>query len=202
MATVRIQDIAVLTKISPGNLTYHYKTKKDLMKAVLNFLREIQKESFPPQFVIEADSWIDLIQTYLRFQVQFRFFYRDILEITNILPESRIYYKNQIEEVINFNVKGFQLAVNQGYMIPEPHEKHYEVLAANTWAIINSWLTVREVLGEKKISLPRGAKGILELLYPYLTIKGKEFYHQAKEQIHTLVYTEMYRKEELTPHNP
>jgi len=31
VANVRVQDIAVTASISPGNLTYHYKTKKDLM---------------------------------------------------------------------------------------------------------------------------------------------------------------------------
>ena len=31
VSNVRVQDIAVAAGISPGNLTYHYKTKKDLM---------------------------------------------------------------------------------------------------------------------------------------------------------------------------
>ena len=35
VSNVRLQDIAKEVGISPGNLTYHYKTKKDLLGAVL-----------------------------------------------------------------------------------------------------------------------------------------------------------------------
>jgi len=97
VANVRVQDIAIATNISPGNLTYHYKTKKDLMVTVLDYMKRLQKEMFPYQYVIEAPNWIELVQTYLRFQIQFRFFYRDILEISNLVPESKKQYGKQIE---------------------------------------------------------------------------------------------------------
>ena len=74
VANVRVQDIAIAANISPGNLTYHYKTKKDLMVAVLQYMKTLQKDMFPYQSVIEAPTWIELVQTYLRFQIQFRFF--------------------------------------------------------------------------------------------------------------------------------
>ena len=35
LANVRLQDIAEYNNISPGNLTYHYKTKKDLMDYII-----------------------------------------------------------------------------------------------------------------------------------------------------------------------
>ena len=35
VSNVRLQDIAKKSGISPGNLSYHYSTKKDLMSAVL-----------------------------------------------------------------------------------------------------------------------------------------------------------------------
>ena len=196
VANVRVQDIAVTANISPGNLTYHYKTKKDLMVAVLKYMKTVQKEMFPYQSVIEAQDWIVLVQTYLRFQIQFRFFYRDILEISNLVPESRIQYAKQIESVINFNKNGIYLSVGKGFMIPEPHEGHYQVLATNSWAILNSWLTVREVLGEEVANVKRGMNGLLELNYPYFTEKGKEFYHRIKQQIPEMVKSEIDLMEE------
>jgi len=181
VANVRVQDIALASGISPGNLTYHYKTKKDLMVAVLKYMKSLQKEMFPYQSVIEALNWIEVVQTYLRFQIQFRFFYRDILEISNLIPESKKQYQKQIESVINFNKNGIYLSVGKGFMIPEPHEGHYQVLATNSWAILNAWLTVREVLGEEVANVKRGMNGLLELNYPYFTDKGKEFYHRIKQ---------------------
>lgn len=191
VANVRVQDIAVTANISPGNLTYHYKTKRDLMEAVLKYMKVIQREIFPYQSVIEAPSWIELIQTYLRFQIQFRFFYRDILDIASLLPESKMQYQKQIENVITFNKNGIYLSVGKGFMVPEPHKGHYHTLATHAWAILNSWLTVREVLGEEVANINRGVYGLLELHYPYLTKKGQEFYHQVKQEIPKLVKSEI-----------
>ena len=83
-------------------------------------------------------------------------------------------------------------------MIPEPHEGHYQILATNSWAILNSWLTVREVLGKEVANMHRGINGLLELNYPYFTEKGKEFYHKIKAQIPELVESEINLVEEIT----
>ncbi len=198
VANVRVQDIAIAATISPGNLTYHYKTKKDLMVAVLQYMKTLQKDMFPYQSVIEAPNWIDIVQTYLRFQIQFRFFYRDILEISNLVPESKKQYLKQIESVISYNKNGIYLSVDKGFMIPEPHEGHYHILATNSWAILNSWLTVREVLGKEIANIHRGINGLLELNYPYFTEKGKEFYQNIKAQLPELVESEINLVEEMT----
>jgi len=197
VANVRVQDIAVAAGISPGNLTYHYKTKKDLMIAVLQYMKELQKELFPYQSIVEAPSWLDLVQTYLRFQIQFRFFYRDILEIANLVPESKIQYQKQIESVINFNRNGIYMSVGKGYMRPEDHDKQYQTLATHSWAILNAWLTVREVLGEEVANINHGIYGLLELNYPYLTEKGKKHYNDIKQQIPELVKSEIDLLEEV-----
>lgn len=197
VANVRVQDIAVAAGISPGNLTYHYKTKKDLMVAVLQYMKDLQKELFPYQSIIEAPSWLDLVQTYLRFQIQFRFFFRDILEIANLVPKSKKQYQKQIESVINFNKNGIYMSVGKGFMVPEEHDGQYQTLATHSWAIINAWLTVREVLGEEVANINRGIYGLIELNYPYLTEKGKEFYNDIKQQIPELVKSEIDLLEEV-----
>jgi len=197
VANVRVQDIAVAANISPGNLTYHYKTKKDLMVAVLHYMKTLQKEMFPFQSIIEAPTWIDVVQTYLRFQIQFRFFYRDILEIANLVPESRKQYGKQIESVIEFSKKGIYLSVEKGFMVSEPHKGHYQILATNSWAILNAWLTVREVLGKEVANIHRGVNGLLELNYPYFTERGREFYHNIKAQLPELVESEISLVEEM-----
>ena len=38
LANVRLQDIAEYNDISPGNLTYHFKTKKDLMEYIIYYM--------------------------------------------------------------------------------------------------------------------------------------------------------------------
>lgn len=191
VANVRVQDIAREAGISPGNLTYHYKTKRELMGAVLEYMKTLQNNTFPYQSILEAPSWIELTQTYLRFQIQFRFFYRDILEIITLVPAAKKVYQKQIERVVKFNKNGIYLSVGKGYMIPEPHEGFYEMVSTNAWAILNSWLTIREVLGERVASLKRGIIALLEFLYPYFTDKGKEIYFDIKQQLPDLIELEI-----------
>ena len=107
-----------------------------------------------------------------------------------MIPESKAQYQKQIEGVINFNKNGIDLSVQKGFMIPEPHEGHYQALATHAWAILNAWLTVREVLGEEIANFRRGIYGLLELHYPYLTKEGKIEHYQLKQQIPELVKTE------------
>lgn len=184
VGNVRIKDIAAAAKISPGNLTYHFKTKKDLICAVYVHLRKsLGNLTIGHQILVEGINWLDIIRRYLNFQIEFRFFFRDTLEIIHLYPEVKDYYKEQIQTIINFNKNSLFLAVGKGYLILEPHEGHYEILAKNNWAILNSWLTQREILGYKEIDIMDGIHAILELHFPYFTDKGKEFYYKVSTDL-------------------
>jgi len=67
---VRLQDIAENTGISPGNLSYHYGTKKDLMSAVLEMLQEATTEMRASNMQsLESEDYLGVIKNYLRFQI-------------------------------------------------------------------------------------------------------------------------------------
>lgn len=192
VGNIRLQDIAKDAKISPGNLTYHYKTKKDLMEAVLNYMSAARLEMKPVyQPALEATNWIDLIKNYLRFQIQYRFFYRDILEITCLFPEAKNLFEQQIGHVVEFSKNSIYLAIGKGYMLPEPREGHYAIFAKNVWAILHSWLQEREVLGEEKVGIYHALLAVLEMHYHYFTDKGKALYEEILEQLPELVEQEI-----------
>ena len=44
VGNVRLQDIAKKSGVSAGNLSYHYKLKKDLIKSVLDYMSQSSKE--------------------------------------------------------------------------------------------------------------------------------------------------------------
>ena len=150
-------------------------------------MKDCQRDYFPYQTVIEATNWFSLVKRYLQFQVQFRFFYRDILEIAMLVPDAKQQYQKQIEKVIEYNKNGIYLSVGKGYTKPEPHEGYYETLATHAWAILNAWLTVREVLGDETVSIKQGVFGLMELHHPHLTEKGLVFYQQLKDNLTELV---------------
>ena len=192
VGNVRLQDIAKGAGISQGNLSYHYKTKKDLMEAVLAYMNDERAEMRNTMnSLVATTDVVTIINNYLRLQIGFRFFYRDILEIIRLVPKAKKQFEKQIKEVINFNKNAINLSIQKGFMIKEPHEGHYDFFVQNIWAILNSWLTKREVLGNRKVSLNDAVLAVLEMHFLYLTKKGKVLYYEWKEQIPKMVRGKM-----------
>ena len=188
VGNIRLQDIAKKSGISAGNLSYHYKTKKDLLEAVLAFMSANFLESKSTNLVfLEKHDYTGLIKNYLGFQIRHRFFYRDILEIINLVPNAKTVFQKQIKHVINFSKNGIDLAVEKGFMIPEPYEGHYELFAKNNWAIMQGWLIERDVLGKKKVNINQVIMAVLESHYPYFTKKGKRVFEGLKKDLPKLI---------------
>ena len=191
VSNVRLQDIAKKSGISPGNLSYHYSTKKDLMSAVLAMLQEATIEMRASNMhSLETEDYLGVVKNYLRFQIGHRFFYRDILDITSLVPEAKDVYEQLMNQVINFTKNGMYLALGKGLLKPEPNDGSFHFFAKNIWAILNSWLIEREVLGKEQVGMDEIMLAIWEYHYPYLTENGLVLYHDVKKRIPQLVQEE------------
>ena len=192
VSNVRLQDIAKKSGISPGNLSYHYSTKKDLMSAVLAMLQEATIEMRASNMhSLETEDYLGVVKNYLRFQIGHRFFYRDILDITSLVPEAKDVYEQLMNQVINFTKNGMYLALGKGLLKPEPNDGSFHFFAKNIWAILNSWLIEREVLGKEQVGMDEIMLAIWEYHYPYLTENGLVLYYDVKKRIPQLVQEEM-----------
>ena len=192
VSNVRLQDIAKKAGISAGNLSYHYKLKKDLIEGVLDYMTESFRDmSSQNMAYVEKNDYTAVTKNYIGFQISHRFFYRDILEICNFVPAGKELFEKQMEQVINFTINGMYLAIGKGFVKPEPHEGHYHFFAKNMWAILNSWLVEREVLGEEKVSMHQVMLAIWEAHYPYFTEKGRKEFHRLKKELPALVQGEI-----------
>ncbi len=192
VSNVRLQDIAHEAGISAGNLSYHYPLKKDLMAAVLQLMAEQLKQASTTSLaLVEKEDYLSLIKDYLKFQIGYRFFYRDILEVIALVPNAKNVFEEQMQHVQNFTKNSLYLAVGNGLVLPEPHEGHYEIFARNIWGILNSWLAEREALGQEKVSLANIMMALWEFHYPYLTKKGRSLFYILKEQLPEMVEQEM-----------
>jgi len=192
VSNVRLQDIAKKAGISAGNLSYHYKLKKDLIAGVLAYMTESFKNmSSQNMGLVEQNDYTSVTKNYIGFQISHRFFYRDILEIKNFVPAAKELFEKQMEQVINFAKNGMYLAIGKGFIKPEPHEGHYHFFAKNLWAILNSWLVEREVLGEAKVSMHQVMLAIWEAHYPYFTEKGRNVFNRLKKELPNLIQAEI-----------
>lgn len=189
---VRLQDIAKQANISPGNLSYHFKTKKELIHALLGQLQATSAEIRAVHLsYLEQEDYLSITRSFLRFQIGHRFFYRDILDLINLVPEAKDLYEAQMSQVISFTKNGMYLAVGKGLWKAETHESSFHYFAKNIWAILNSWLIEREVFGEDQVSMEQVLNAIWAFHYPYFTDRGIELYRQLKDQIPTIVQDEL-----------
>ena len=75
VGNVRLQDIAKKAGISAGNLSYHYKLKKDLIENVLAFMAEsFKKMSSQNMGLVEQNDYTSVTKNYITFQISHRFF--------------------------------------------------------------------------------------------------------------------------------
>lgn len=181
VGNVRVNHIAEFCQISPGNLTYHYSTKKDLVRAVYDYV-ETQLDEFRDHH--SADNLDDGLATtiaYLHVHYGFRFFFRDILELRHLYPEVTIHYTKRLQVIKDYNTAAIQNFVNAGIMIPEPENGVYASLARISWAIYSSRFAELEMRNARKIDINEAITEAMHLFFPYFTELGKQFYRNIMD---------------------
>ena len=184
LANVRLQDIAEYNNISPGNLTYHFKTKKDLMDYIIYYMiRKLVEIEATQRESLKQMSLYNILKNNLVFLFNYRFFFRDILEIINLVPNAKSVFKdvNKINE--KFSIEYINISIKNGYMKKEAFDDQYKTFAKNNWAIVSSSLTTWEVLDDSKNKYRKIFDEIMGHFYPYLTKKGVDRYNKKKKEI-------------------
>lgn len=184
LANVRLQDIAEYNNISPGNLTYHFKTKKDLMDYIIYYMiRKLVEIEATQRESLKQMSLYNILRNNLVFSFNYRFFFRDILEIINLVPNAKSVFKdvNKLNE--KFSIEYINISIKNGYMKKEAYDGQYKIFAINNWAIVSSSLTTWEVLDDSKNKYRKIFDVIMGHFYPYLTKKGVDRYNKKKKEI-------------------
>jgi len=184
VVNVSIRDIAFELKISPGNVSYYYKKKQELLDSVYRFMiKRLEEMSIGNQLMNPTKDHLQVAQGYLEHITQFRFFYQDTLEIIRSYPELAKMHQEQVaqEKAIIRNL--MFMSVGKGDLVAEPLEGVYESLAHSIWMTLHFWLTQQIIRGEKNNNLEEGLLTIANLLYPYATEKGKEIFERMRGEL-------------------
>ena len=184
VVNIRIRDIAQELGISPGNVTYHYNNKQELMDSVYRYMiKTLEEMALGNQFMNPRKDHLGVAKGYLEHIVQFRFFYQDTLEVIRSYPELAKLHQQQVEQEKSIIRNLMFIAVGKGEMMVEPIDGLYESLAHSIWMTVHFWLTQQIIRGQENNNLEMGLVTIANLLFPYATEKGKTVFIRMKSEL-------------------
>lgn len=172
---VTLMDIARSCEISTGNLNYHYKKKDNLIVSIYELFRD-ELEQVLAQYRVFPDSktFDNQIVTHFQFQIRYRFFYLDMLEIFRDFPRIAKMHSQYIQNEVNNAKAIIDYGVGRGIIQQEPYLHAYDTLAQNLWITLFFSLLQHKIrnidLFEKDVFQVR--RNIWHLLIPHFTEKG------------------------------
>ncbi|HAI76641.1 MAG TPA: hypothetical protein DCM08_10375 [Microscillaceae bacterium] len=183
--SVSTNHIAEALGISIGNLYYHFKSKEEIIRAILDKIDQIS--SLSAFLEVETPETLSLIQRIFeatfRIQYEFRFFHNEIVSLLKNDPLLRTRYekfKNKRFVELQQLVKNL---IQSGTLQDIPFDSYHNLLEAE-WLILSFWLPKLEMEGKAlhESEIKRGIIILFELFLPYTTEKGKEEYHAWRER--------------------
>lgn len=153
---VAVESIAAHLEISPGNLTYHFKRKRDLVHATFNVLQErlsvVLKPTIPAGSAREGAEYLVNI---LRSFWEFRFFFNALTFLLSQDPKLREKYFKFQELALQDIDAGFQEMIEKGQLRPIRHPNSTRLLAENVWSQWLTWLRMQQ-LASPEAAIPEG----------------------------------------------
>ena len=82
ISNVTLRSIAKEAGLSAGNLTYHYRTKQDLVLAAYRYIADtFEQIPFLDHLVFQGGMGLNLVKQAMEYVIQFPFFFQDTLEV-------------------------------------------------------------------------------------------------------------------------
>lgn len=174
LVNVSIRDIANELNISPGNITYHFKNKVNIIDFIYDIIVEERILLASQLKLIPSFSNINSsLEPLLALFEKYRFFYLDILEVTRAYPKLAEKHREHVRFQIEFIKQQIDYSVNNGNMIPPPREGYYDQLAHTVWVTLSFWMTQQFIRGYEDSDFDNARRAMWDLVIPLLTEKGK-----------------------------
>lgn len=164
-----LQQLAQGLGISRGNLTYHFRSKTALLKAIvaqmwqqLEGLRARSRE-FPSFENLQRE-----IRAFQQFQQQYAFIFLDAKVF--LVPQIRTQLQALRQESIQHYMNTILFSIRMGNMQPEPVPGIYYNLCSLLWMLSFSWISQQMLLQEGEAT--GWEKLMWSMLLPHFTPKG------------------------------
>jgi AcrR family transcriptional regulator len=183
---VPMHRIAAEVGISPGNLAYHYRGKRDLLLAILPRVEtQLRAALLPPVENISSQDaaayQINLFRTLWRY----RFFFNALTHLLTRDGELREQYMSFQREVIDSLCALLDRLIHSGSMRAVPPPNTTRLLAMNMWMLWLSWLRFEQINNPEAEAVENAAiyDGALHHFSLMQTYYGKEFGSRLLEEL-------------------
>jgi len=183
ISSVTMRQIAIALEISPGNLTYHYKTKSELLSVIYAQIHVESNDFILTEGYITLHDFQQILERFYGLVQKYQFFFNDIAFISKTFPEVAKMYEQsnllrfkQARKLIDYYIASDRI-------IPENEYLNYDLIVYNLWMINTFWSTQERIinLNDRKFPAHDPVKLGWQILFPYLTKRGIEEYKQIKK---------------------
>jgi len=173
-SNMSMQRLALHVGLSPGNLTYHYPKKEDLMMALYR-LFQLEMSSVMPSSEAgrtNLDMIHQQIDAFYSLQQRFLFFYLDLLDIQRSYPALAEEHYVHVQKQITIIYHNLSNNVERG-VLKNGEKEGYQLLAQQIWSTAVFWPSQSRVRGVDE-GVDQLHAIMWQLIKPYLTEKGEK----------------------------
>ncbi|WP_375580629.1 TetR/AcrR family transcriptional regulator [Marivirga tractuosa] len=176
MVNVSLRQIAQELNISQGNLNYHFKLKEDIVEALyFQLVEEMdnQMKSMGNDNQLES-LYKSSIKT-MEKMYDYKFILIDFIHLMNENSKIKSHYATLMKIRNEQFQKMFQSLIEANILRPAELEQEYDRLYQRMNIIGDSWINIYATF-DKNNSVEYYGDLLFEMIYPYLTDKGKRAY--------------------------
>ncbi|MGB3464525.1 MAG: TetR/AcrR family transcriptional regulator [Cyclobacteriaceae bacterium] len=188
IASVTMRQVAEAMAISPGNLTYHFKTREALMEVIYAQLHSESGNYISLDGYITLHDFEKILYKFYQLRQTYRFFFNDLVYIIRQFPTVAKMYQNanigrfkQSRQLVNYYI-------TSGRMIQEDEHVDYNKIIHSIWMINTFWPSQQQIMDTEDYPVNKTTPIAItwQMIYPYLTETGKEEYRQIRKFSNTV----------------
>lgn len=183
ISSVTMKQIADYMRISPGNLTYHYKTKASIMSDIYHSMDAETLDFMSFEGYITLHHFEQMMLKFYDFDLRYRFFFNDVVFITRQFPEVAELYEASNLRRFSKGRKLIDYYVESGRMVQEDNLMDYDKLIYTIWMVSAFWQAQAQVIKDERYTVNKvdPIDMVWPLMFPYLTERGKAEYYEMKK---------------------
>ena len=167
--SVNLMEIAQSLGISRGNLTYHFKTKEDLLLDICaDMWRMMEVERSKSRQLPSFENLHNEFQRVQKFQREYAFIFLDTHVINHDIVKKK--FSELSKQVLNDNKAAIAFSIEIGHMKKEPSPGLYDHISLISWMLSFFSLAQERILEE--MSIEDLEKVIWNIMMPHFTDKG------------------------------